>query len=93
MSDVERLITGDPRSERVVIEAVEASDGVQDQSAVVMSRQFFTMNDTVVTAGQFTALAVALRSVTTFPLLILLAAAITIGFAGLGFLFFLGILL
>ncbi len=93
VSDVERLITGDPRSERVVIEAVEASDGVQDQSAVVMSRQFFTMNDTVVTAGQFTALAVALRSVTTFPLLILLAAAITIGFAGLGFLFFLGILL
>ena len=93
VSDVERLITGDPRSERVVIEAVEASDGVQDQSAVVMSRQFFTMNDTVVTAGQFTALAVALKSVTTFPLLILLAAAITIGFAGLGFLFFLGILL
>jgi hypothetical protein len=93
VSDVERLITGDPRSERVVIEAVEASDGVQDQSAVVMSRQFFTMNDTVVTAGQFTALAVALRSVTTFPLLILLAVAITIGFAGLGFLFFLGILL
>ena len=93
VSDVERLITGDPRSERVVIEAVEASDGVQDQSAVVMSRQFFTMSDTVVTAGQFTALAVALKSVTTFPLLILLATVITIGFAGLGFLFFLGILL
>ena len=93
VSDVERLITGDPRSERVVIEAVEASDGVQDQSAVVMSRQFFTMNDTVVTAGQFTALAIALKSVTAFPLLMLLATAITIGFAGLGFLFFLGIIL
>ncbi len=93
VSDVERLITGDPRSERVVIETVEASDGVQDQSAVVMSRQFFTMSDTVGTAGQFTALAIALKSVTTFPLLILLAAAITFGMAGLGFLFFLGILL
>ena len=96
VTDVERLIKGDPRSERVVIETVEASDGVQDQSAVVMSRQFFTMSNTVDaagTAGQFTALAVALRSVTTFPLLILLAVVITVGFAGLGFLFFLGLLL
>ncbi len=93
VSDVERLIAGDPQSERVVIETVEASDGVQDQSAVVMSRQFFTMSNTVGTAGQFTALTVALKSVTTFPLLILLATAITVGMAGLGFLFFLGILL
>ena len=96
VTDVERLIKGDPQSERVVIETVEASDDVQDQSAVVMSRQFFTMSNTVDaagTAGQFTALAVALRSVTTFPLLILLAVVITVGFAGLGFLFFLGLLL
>jgi hypothetical protein len=93
VSDVERLIAGDPRSERVVIDTVEASDGVQDQSAMVMSRQFFTMNDTVVKAGQFSALAVALKSVTTFPLLILLATVITVGFAGLGFLFLLGIVL
>jgi hypothetical protein len=93
LTEVERLISGDPRSERVVIETVEASDGVQDQSAMVMSRQFFTMSDTVNTTGQFTALAVALKSVTTFPLLMLLAAVITIGFAGLSFLFLLGILL
>lgn len=93
VTEVERLIAGDPRSERVVVETVEASDGVQDQSAVVMSRQFFSMSDTVGKAGQFTALSVALRSVTTFPLLMLLATAITIGFAGLGFLFFLGLLL
>jgi hypothetical protein len=91
--DVERLIAGDPRSERVVIETVEASDGVQDQSAMVMSRQFFTMNETVVRAGQFSALAVALRSVTTFPLLMLLATVITIGFAGLSLLFLLGLAL
>ncbi len=93
VKDVERLIAGDPRSERIVIETVEASDGVQDQSAMVMSRQFFTMSDTVGKAGQFTALAVALKSVTTFPLLLLLAIVITIGFAGLSFLFLLGIVI
>jgi hypothetical protein len=93
VTEVERLIAGDPRSERVVIETVEASDGVQDQSAMVMSRQFFTMSDTVGKAGQFSALAVALKSVTTFPLLILLATAITVGFAGLSLLFLLGLAL
>jgi hypothetical protein len=91
--DVQRLIAGDPRSERVVIETIEASDGVQDQSAMVMSRQFFSMSEAAGTAGQFGALTVALRSVTTFPLLLLLATVITIGFAGLSFLFLLGILL
>lgn len=93
VTDVQRLIAGDPRSERVVIETIEASDGVQDQSAMVMSRQFFSMSEAAGTAGQFGALTVALRSVTTFPLLLLLATAITIGFAGLSFLFLLGILL
>ena len=93
ITEIERMIAGDPRSERVVIDTIEASDGVQDQSAVMMSRQFFTMSDTVGTAGQFSALAVALKSVTTFPLLILLATVITIGMAGLSLLFLLGILL
>jgi hypothetical protein len=93
VTEVERMITADPRSERVVIETVEASDGVQDQSAVVMSRQFFSMSDTVGTAGQFTALGVALKSVTTFPLLMLLATVITIGFAGLSMLFLLALAL
>ncbi len=93
VTEVERMIAGDPRSERVVIETIEASNGVQDQSAMVMSRQFFTMSNTVGTAGQFGALALALKSVTTFPLLILLATVISIGFVGLGFLFLLGIAL
>jgi hypothetical protein len=93
INDVERLIAGDPRSERIVIETVEASDGVQDQSATVMSRQFFTMSQTVGSAGQFGALAIALKSVTTFPLLLLLSTVITIGFAGLSLLFLLGIAL
>jgi hypothetical protein len=91
--EIERLITADPRSERVVIEAVEASDDVQDQSAIVMSRQFFTMSDAVGSAGQFTALAFAMKSVTTFPLLMLLGTVITVGFAGLSLLFLLGLAL
>jgi hypothetical protein len=38
-------------------------------------------------------LAVALRSITTFPLLLLLSTAITIGMFCLGFLFALGLLI
>ncbi len=93
VTEVERLIAGDPRSERMVIDTVEASDGVQDQSAMVMSRQFFSMSDTVGKSGQFGALAVALKSVTTFPLLILLATVITVGFAGISLLFLLALAL
>ena len=93
VSEVKQLVAGDPRSERVVIDTVEASDGAQGQSAVVMSRQFFSMNDTVGRAGQFGALAIALRSVTTLPLLMLLATVITISFACLSLLFLLGLAL
>lgn len=93
VNEVKQLVAGDPRSERVVIDTVEASDGAQGQSAVVMSRQFFSMNDTVGRAGQFGALAIALRSVTTFPLLMLLATVITVSFAGLSLLFLLGLAL
>jgi hypothetical protein len=93
VSDIQALISSDPGSERVVIETIESSDGVQDQSAVVMSRQFFAMNDSVGgRAGQFVALSLALKSVTSFPLLILLATAITVGFAGLSVLFLLGLI-
>lgn len=91
VTDLQTLMSGDPGTERVVIETVEASDNVQDQSAVVMSRQFFTMNDSVAgRAGQMVALSLALKSITTFPFLLLLATAITIGFAGMSVLFLLG---
>jgi hypothetical protein len=93
VNDVQALISSDPGSERVVIETVESSDGVQDQSAVVMSRQFFAMNESVgPRAGQFVALSLALRSVTSFPLLILLAVTITVGFACISVLFVLGLI-
>lgn len=93
VNDVQALISSDPGSERVVIETVESSDGVQDRSAVVMSRQFFAMNESVgPRAGQFVALSLALRSVTSFPLLILLAVTITVGFACISVLFVLGLI-
>jgi hypothetical protein len=93
VNDIQSLISSDPGSERVVIETIESSDGVQDESAVVMSRQFFAMSDTVGgRAGQFVALSLALKSVTSFPLLILLATAITVGFACLSMLFLLGLI-
>ena len=44
-------------------------------------------------AAQFVALGTALRAVTTFPLLMLLATVITIGFAGLGLIFLLALAL
>jgi hypothetical protein len=92
VTDLQTLMAGDPTSERMVIETVEASDGVQGESAVVMSRQFFTMNDSVAgRAGQLVALSLALKSITTFPFLLLLSTAITIGFAAMSVLFLLGL--
>ncbi len=91
VSDLRAVISSDPGVERVVIETVESSDGVQDQSAVVMSRQFFRMNDSVTRAGQFVALSAALKAVTSFPLLMMLSVATTFGFAMLAFLFALGL--
>lgn len=94
VNEVHALIASDARSERVVIETVESSDGVQDESAVVMSRQFFSMRDAVgPRTAQFVALGAALRSITTFPLLMLLATVITIGFAGLALIFLLALAL
>ncbi len=91
--DVRSLVASDPSSERVVIETVESSDRVQGQSAVVMSRQFFAMNESLgERRTQFAALAVAMRSITTFPLLILMASGITFVFAILGFFFTLGLI-
>ena len=88
VSEVHDLIAGDARSERVVIETLESSDGVQDQSAVVMSRQFFSMQDSVGgRTDKFKALSAALKAITSFPLLMLLSVVITIAFAGFALIF------
>jgi hypothetical protein len=50
------------------------------------------MNDSVAgRAGQLVALSLALKSITSFPFLMLLATAITIGFGSLSVLFLLGL--
>ena len=70
--EFQQLLAGDRTTERVVIDTIEASEKVQDQSAVVMSRQFFTLRDSIDgRAAQFVALAYALRAMTTFPFLML----------------------
>ena len=86
--EFQRLLEGDAREERVVIDTIEASEQVQDQSAVVMSRQFFTLRDSIDgRATQFVALAYALRAMTSFPFLMLIATVVTLGFAGFGLIF------
>ena len=86
--EVQQLLVGDRKTERVVIDTIEASEKVQDQSAVVMSRQFFTLRDSIDGKGaQFLALAYALRAMTTFPLLMLVATTVTIIFATLALIF------
>ena len=57
VDEFQRLLDGDARPKRVVIDTIEASEQVQDQSAVVMSRQFFTLRDSLDgRATQFVAL-------------------------------------
>jgi hypothetical protein len=86
--EVQQLLVGDRKTERVVIDTIEASEKVQDQSAVVMSRQFFTLRDSIDGKGtQFLALAYALRAMTTFPFLMLVATTVTIVFATLALIF------
>jgi hypothetical protein len=94
VTEVHALIASDPRSERVVIDTVESTNDVQDQSAMVMSRQYFALNESIGgRTAQFVGLSVALKSITTFPLLMLLATVITLGMAVLSLLFALGLLL
>lgn len=93
VAEVQGLLAGDRVTERVVIDTIEASEQVQDQSAMVMSRQFFTLRDSIEgKSQQFLALAYALRAMTTFPFLMLLAVTVTIVFATLA-LIFVGILI
>ena len=88
VSEIHDLIVRDARSERVVIETLESSDDVQDQSAVVMSRQFFSMQESLGgRSDKFEALSSALKAITSFPLLMLVSVLITISFAGLGLIF------
>jgi hypothetical protein len=88
VEEFQRLLDGDPRTERMVIDTIEATEDVEHQSAVVMSRQFFTMRDSISgRTAQFVSLGYALRAMTTFPFLMLLATVISIGFVGFSVVF------
>ncbi|MEM8620233.1 MAG: hypothetical protein AAGF73_10960 [Actinomycetota bacterium] len=90
--ELRELIAGDARTSEVIIETIETSDGVQEQSAVVMSRTFGNMHGHVAgRSQQFQALAAAMRAITTFPLLLLLSTVITIMFGGLALVFLLAL--
>lgn len=93
VEEVTALIRGDRRNEQVVIETIEVSDAASDESALVASRGFFTMQQSVAAAGRFVALNAALRAITTFPALILLSALVMLVFAGLGLIFLIALAL
>lgn len=82
------LIGGDHRSQRTVIETVEATQGSEDANIVSLSRQFFSLRDVVTDRrSDFTQLSLALASITTLPGAMALAAVIGFGFIGLSAIF------
>ncbi len=82
------LIGGDNRSQRTVIETVEATQGSEDESIVSLSRQFFSLRDVVTDRrSDFTQLSLALASITTLPGAMALVTAIGFGFVGLSAIF------
>lgn len=94
VDEVTSLISGDERAERTVIETIEVADASEQSSAVVVSRQFFTLQDQLGDrTRQFVAVGAALRALTMFPALIALATVISFVFLGLGLLFLIALAL
>jgi hypothetical protein len=93
IGEVRTLITRDPEAERVVIETVahdERSDATGDLMPVVYdTRQFNRLRVVSVKASDLRELPGALRAVTTFPILLLLALLGVVVFGVLGFFFLL----
>ena len=82
VEEIRRFVSGDDEAERTVLETVEVTEQSGDESIVQVSRQFFSMRDGVAQhRANFTALSMALRSLTTFPGLMALAVVIGFGFA------------
>jgi hypothetical protein len=92
--ELRRLITNDPRSEQVVIETVESNDASQDQGVVVMSREFFTMRDSIGSRiVEYPATQASLSAVTSLPFLVFITLTVSFVFAGLSLLFAIALLL
>lgn len=82
------LLGGDDRSQRTVIETVEATKGSDGDGIVSVSRQFFPLRTVVMDRrSDFTQLSLALASITTLPGALALAAVIGFGFTCLSLLF------
>lgn len=80
VDEVRGFLSGDNDAQQTVLETVEVSEGSDDESIVAVSRQFFSFRDGVDEHGaNFTHLAAALRSLTSFPAL--MALAVVMGFA------------
>jgi hypothetical protein len=89
VTEVGRLISRDPGAERVVVDTVTVEptpDGVRTP-AIIETRQFSRLRQQTLTASDLRQLPGALRAVTTFPWLLLIAVVLMLVFGVLGFLF------
>ena len=90
--EIQSMLDGGAVQERTVIETVEATDASQEESAVVLSRQFFTLQDEVGRSGRgFPSMTAALSAITRFPAYLLVSTLISFVFAVLGLLFLIGL--
>jgi hypothetical protein len=94
ITEVQTLIAGDTRTEQVVIETIEVSEASQDESVVVLSRQFSNLQTELGADGRrFPAVTAALTAIAKFPAFLLSAAMISLVFAVLSLLFLIGLAL
>lgn len=88
--EVRSLIGGDPRSERAVIETVQVTEESGDVGVVQVSRQFFSLRSLVDGGSRlYPTLSMALGAITGFPLSMLLAVFIGLGFLTVSLIFIL----
>lgn len=94
VDEIRRLISNDPETERTVVETIEVNDAAQDQGVVVMSREFFTMRDSIgLPLDDSPALKSSLSAVTSLPFLVFITMLVSFVFAGLSAIFVLALLL
>jgi hypothetical protein len=90
VAEVGRLISRDPQAERVVVDTVTVEQGAVEgvrTPAIIETRQFSRLRQSTLMASDLRQLPGALRAVTTFPWLLLIAIVLMLVFGVLGFLF------
>lgn len=94
VDEIRGLISNDPQTERTVIETIEVNDAAQDQGVVVMSREFFTMRDSIgVRLDDCPALKSSLSAITSLPFLVFITMFVSLVFALLSPIFAIALLL